>query len=177
MANAPFHDSARAELVGPLAHDSGGDELTISQAAKLAGVSASTMARRVADGELPASKDGRTWRLSKQVVLEVGPALRRRDAPKSRAERARDRGALAARAFPLFETATPLPDVVVRLEADPDEVLVLHERWLALRERTAAWLADPPPAATGPVFDHPASEDGSCCPGHLAALRMKKEPR
>jgi hypothetical protein len=92
----------------------------------------------------------------------------------SRPDRAREAGALAARCFRLFQAAVPLEDVVTELEADPDQVLALHAKWIAMRERTAAWLSHPPPPAPTPSFDHPAAQDGSCCPGHAAARRMKE---
>ncbi len=51
-------------------------------------------------------------------------------------------------------------------------VISLHAQWLALRQRTALWLGQPPPPAPGPRYDHEANADGSCCPAHTAARMM-----
>jgi hypothetical protein len=95
----------------------------------------------------------------------------------SRPDRAREAGALAARAFALFASCVPLDEAVVKLEAEPDAILKLHQQWLECRQRTAAWLASEtasPSAAkaasiAGPVFDHRPTSDWTCCAGHGAA--------
>jgi excisionase family DNA binding protein len=152
---------------------SGGDEdLSLVEAAKLIGASPTTVMRRISEGVLPASKDGGAWRLSRQLVLEVGPAIRRRGA-RPAADRERDRGALAARVFPLLRAAVPLDEVCERLEADPAIVRGLFEEWTRLRALSAAWLAHPQETAVGPRFDHTANAEGTCCPGHAAQRRMQ----
>ena len=83
-----------------------------------------------------------------------------------------DRGQLVAKAFPLFRAATPLEDVAEFLFLDPESVISLHAQWLALRQRTALWLGQPPPPAPGPRYDHEANADGSCCPAHTAPRMM-----
>ena len=172
-AAQPF-DAGAAELVGPLTQSSDGERMTVAQAARLAGVSPATLHRRIEAGELPAERDGRAYRISKKVVLEFGD-LRKRDAPRSRADRARDTGALAARAFPLFRATVPLDEIVERLEVDPDAVLKLHEQWLRCRQRTALWLtAETQAPAAGPTFDHVPNESWTCCPGHTAMHAMEK---
>jgi hypothetical protein len=95
----------------------------------------------------------------------------------SRPDRAREAGALAARAFALFASCVPLDEAVVKLEAEPDAILKLHLQWLECRQRTAAWLASEtasPSAAkaersAGPMFDHAPASDWTCCAGHRAA--------
>ena len=166
---AVSHDAGRAELVGPVPSFAEDDTtLTIAQAAKLRGVSPATLYRRILDGDLPAERDGRSYRISKKVVLEVGP-LRKRD---SREERARSIGRLAALAFPLFSAGVALDTVVVQLEADPVAVRSLFIQWAQLRELSATYLA-PPATTPGPAFDHPPNDTWTCCPGHAAAHRME----
>jgi hypothetical protein len=121
--------------------------------------------RRIVDGDLPAAREGRAWRLSKKVILEYGPALARRDAVGKKAERSRDRGILAAKAFPLFAAAVGLDEVVCRLETDPAEIRALFGEWVLCREMAARVLAPPP---SGPSFDHRPNADGTCCAGHRA---------
>jgi excisionase family DNA binding protein len=164
----------RAELVQPLTPPSDDEtSLTIAQAAKLAGVSPATLHRRIVDGELPADRpDGRTWRLSRKTVLEVGP-LRKRDAPRSKAEHARDVGLLVTKCFPLFREYVPLEDIAERLAIDPDMVAMLHQKYLDLCRRSAEWLATAP--APAPRFNHEPAPDGTCCAGHLAAHQMMNE--
>ncbi len=161
-------DAGRAEVVGPLAPTSEDEStLTIAQAARLAGVSPATVHRRIVDGDLPATKDGRVYRLTRKTVLEIGPALRKRD---TKADRARDVGALAAQCFPMFAAATPLDEVVIALQADPDVIAVLFEKWKTLR----AMSVGVPAATPGPAFDHPPAADWTCCPGHQAMHAMEK---
>jgi excisionase family DNA binding protein len=107
--------------------------LSISEAARLKGVSHATLLRRIDEGTLPAFRDpsdGRSWRLSKKVVLEIGP-LRKRSASERR-----DRGEAAALMFPLFRSAMPLDEVAERLRWDPAEVRVVFAQWCELRALT-----------------------------------------
>ena len=138
----PPSDGHRAELVGPVSPISDDETMTIAQAAKLAGVSPATVHRRIVEGELPATRDGRVYKITRKTVLEIGPALRKRD---SKADRARDVGALAARLFPLLAAGMPLDDCVIRLEADPAEVRKLFAEWLQCRHLSAQYLT---PATT-----------------------------
>jgi hypothetical protein len=152
-----------------------GDALPLRAAARAAGVSESTLRRLVQDGAVEAVRDGGSLKVTQATVVELraGGALKRGPSISVR-EAERARGALAARCFLLFQAAVPLEDVVTQLEADPDVVVALHQKWIAMRERTALWLSRPPPAAPLPQYDHPAAEDGECCPGHMAAKRMKE---
>ncbi len=170
----PASPTALAMVVSP-----DGDALPLRAAARAAGVSESTLRRLVQDGAIETIRDaGGTLRVTQSTVLELrtGGALRRGPGISVR-EAERARGALAAQCFRLFQAAVPLEDVVTQLEADPDVVVTLHQKWLAIRERTAAWLAQPTPSVTGPTFDHEAAPDGSCCAGHQAAQRMKEPTR
>ncbi len=99
-ANGPSSpDESRAVVLDAPSTDSGGGgDLSLAQASRMLGVPETTLRRRIDDGDLPATKDGRSFRrLSKTVVLQVG-SLKKRD---SREERARSVGRLAALAFPL----------------------------------------------------------------------------
>lgn len=153
------------------------DMLPLRAAARVAGVSESTLRRLVADGAVEAVKQGGSLRVATSTIVELksgGTALRRAPSLGVR-EAERARGALAAKCFRLFASAVALEDIVLELEVDPDLVVALHGKWLAMRARTAAWLAQAPQPAPGPAFDHPAAQDGSCCPGHLAVRRLQEK--
>ena len=144
--------------------------VSLIQAARLAGVSPATIQRRISEGELPATRDGRAWRIRKSVVLEVGQTARKRD-PRSQASH--DRGILAAKVFPMLAAGTPLDEIVVQLSADPKQVRELFEEWCRCRALSASMVA-PAAQATGPTFDHQPNSDWTCCGGHKAAKRMQE---
>jgi excisionase family DNA binding protein len=165
----PSDESQGTVIDVPPTDSGGGGDLSLAQASRLSGIPETTLRRRIDEGELPATKDGRSWKLSKTVVLQVGPLKKR----ETKADRARDVGRLAASAFPLFAAGTPLDDVVVRLEADPAAVRALFGEWMQCRALTASYLATPA-APSGPTFDHPPSAAWDCCAGHKAMHATEK---
>ncbi len=160
----------RATVIDVPAEDPSGasDALSVLQASQILGVPVSTLRRRIEEGDLPATRDGRAWKISKTVVLQVGAAtLKKRESP---ADRARNTGRLAALAFPLFAASTPLDEVVVKLEADPAAIRALFAEWKECR----ALSAQLKPTAAGPTFDHAPNATHDCCPGHQALRRAEK---
>jgi len=159
MPNSAPHDTPAVD--SPDASEAAESELPVvellgtAEAAKLMGVSERTMARRINEGTLPAKRDrraqGHPWRISKSVVLEMGPAVRKRT---PRQERVDIEGELAAAAFKLFEDCVEPVQIVIRLKAQPEAIMKLHSQWLALRALAPAQQ----PAATPPAPSKPVKE-------------------
>ena len=120
-----------------------GDVVGVVEAAHLVGVHPNTLAARLRDGLFEGAVRDRTepghpWRISRSVVLEMGPAVRKRT---PRQERVEIEGELAAQAFALFDACTPLDKVVMQLKALPPVILTLFRQWKEIRAESDAWLA------------------------------------
>ena len=129
------------------------DVVGIREAAQLAGVHPNTLISRIREGAFPeARRDpngrGHPWRLSKSVVLEMGPAVRKRT---PRQERIDIEGELAAAAFQMFEDAVEPVQIVIRLKAQPAAIMKLHDQWLALRARSHVATSVAPATAATPA--------------------------
>lgn len=147
-----------AELnVAQLVHATGWSEATIRRRARVLG------GRRGPDG----------WRFPSVVLEKITERVTFAGSVVPFDRKRRDRGELAALAFPLFAAGGTVEDAVVQFRADPKDALSLFDDWLKCHERSARTMALPPTAA-GPAFDHAPNDTHDCCPGHQALRRAEK---
>lgn len=111
------------------------DALTLRNAARVAGVSESTIRRLAADGVIDVIKDGGSLRVSQSTVLELraGGGLKRGPGIAVR-EAERARGALASECFTHFNAGKPLIEIVRELHTTPAAVKMLWNEWIDLQE-------------------------------------------
>lgn len=165
-----------AALVPAPAHTPGDDEaLTINEFAALRHVSPSTVVRRIREGVIPAERGPEGYRIRKTVSFEISNGSLKKSPPmKGPSERAADRAKLAASAFPLFRSGTPLDEIVIALVADPTSIRELFVEWSKLVQLSDQWLTPGGGGRTaGPKFDHEPNVDWSCCAAHKLQNQSK----
>jgi hypothetical protein len=137
-----------------------------SEAARVLGVSEATLLRRARELGGKRGPRGR-WLFELErlrVVREDGGAP-----PRSKTDRARDVGALAAKVFAMLRSKAAPDEIVERLEADPATVRGLCEEWAKCRSLGTRLFAEPPPALPAiPAWDHVPNATWTCCPQHQA---------
>lgn len=114
--------------------------LPLKRAAKVAGVSETTLRRLIDDGAVEAIRQGGALRISQSTVLELRTGGLKRGAHVGVAVRETDRirGETAADAFERFAKGEQLVDVVRELRQDPDVIERLWDRWVALQQKQRA---------------------------------------
>jgi hypothetical protein len=107
--------------------------VTRSQAARMLGMSTSTLRRRVEHHVLSPRVDGRGVHL-----FDLGEVMALR---ATRSER--DAGAVSAEAFKRFKAGEELEDVASAMELTGPEVCTLYEQWISVRELSRKWVMLP----------------------------------
>jgi hypothetical protein len=127
-ASSKQPESSRAEVVPRAAPESGGKLLTRAEAARVLGVSETTLRRREADGLTPIVRGGVHFFEETLVRQAVTTQTHRR---RWSAEPPSD-GGIAADVFALFAEGVAPRDIVIRLRVPPEVVSRLCEQWTAL---------------------------------------------
>lgn len=109
--------------------------LTLHAAARVAGLSESTMRRLVRDGVVDVIKHGGVLRVSQSTAVELrgGAGLKRGPGVAVRAAE-RARGELAAECFAKFSAGKALIAIVSELQTTPSAVKALWNEWIDLQE-------------------------------------------
>jgi excisionase family DNA binding protein len=119
--------------------------LSVSEAAKAAGMAERTLYRHIKDGKLPAHTVNGVTQVEVEAVRAL-PAAKQGKAPSAAATpggkngggKQRDPGELAALTFSLLEAGKHAVDIVRELKLPPEQVAAFLRDWQAMKEGHAA---------------------------------------